>query len=286
MQGFSPCAGTREAEEARTEVRAVRAIEDEMSRRSIRSTTLDPIDYRPSSAIPASQLAPTGTIAVYVSRRGSPLLKEIRDAARNAKSGRDRTLARRIIRTARQRKPVPLTDAARRMLTQPVLAHLSYAGTTMAQHLFAESEQDLYVTVLPYAGGPLVERGFRFDEYLHEDDDEPLECVLLKNPPVLNAAELAALKKVPPEMAHAYVSPLDIRAATPLAAAALYVVVWGFVAATYTWAKANWDESGDHINPEALNSMGPTAAVRAMLRLRIDILKGTQNAVEDVAAQF
>jgi hypothetical protein len=219
---------------------------------------------------------------VYVSRRGSPLLKEIRDAAKKPDRGRDRSVARRVIRNARAKAPVPIDEAARRMLTQPVLAHLSYAGTTVAQHLFAESEQDLYVTVLPYAGGPLVAKGFRFDEYLYEDDDDPLECVLVKNPPVLNAAELAAIKKVPPDMAHAFVSPLDIRAATPLAAAALYVVVWGFVVATYTLAKANWDNSGDHINPQAIDSLGPMASVRAMLRLRIDILKG-RTAVEETA---
>ena len=266
------------------ELRAVRAVEEEMTRRSLRSTHVDVIDYKPSSVIPASQLAPTGTIAVYVSRRGSPLLKEIRDAAKKPDRGRDRSVARRVIRNARAKAPVPIDEAARRMLTQPVLAHLSYAGTTVAQHLFAESEQDLYVTVLPYAGGPLVAKGFRFDEYLYEDDDDPLECVLVKNPPVLNAAELAAIKKVPPDMAHAIVSPLDIRAATPLAAAALYVVVWGFVAATYTLAKANWDNSGDHINPQAIDSLGPMASVRAMLRLRIDILKG--GAAVEQAARF
>ena len=99
------------------ELRAVRAVEEEMTRRSLRSTHVDVIDYKPSSVIPASQLAPTGTIAVYVSRRGSPLLKEIRDAAKKPDRGRDRSVARRVIRNARSKAPVPMDEAARRMLT-------------------------------------------------------------------------------------------------------------------------------------------------------------------------
>lgn len=262
--------------EEHAEVRAVRAVEDEITRRSMRSTTVEVLDYKPSSVIPASQLAPTGTIAVYVSRKGSPLLKEIREAARNPRGGRDRKVVRRLLRTIRAKQPMDLDAAARLMLSQPVLANLNYGGSTMAQHLFADSADDVYITLLPYAGGPLIDDGFRFDEYLYDDDDEPLDCVLVKNGPVLNPAELAAIRKVPREMSHAFVSPLDPRAATPAAAAALYVVVWGFVAATYTLVKAHWNDSADHINPQAIDSLGPTATVRAMLRMRIDLLKGAQ----------
>ncbi len=249
-------------------------LEDEIPRRSMRSTYVEVLDYQPSSVIPASQLAPTGTIGVYVSHKGSPLLREIRDAVQDTKGGGDRKLARRIVRTIQQKRPMPADEAARRMVTQPVLASLNYAGSTMVRHLFAESENDLFVTVLPYAGGPLVENGFRLDEYLYEDDDEPLECVLVRNPPILSPAEETAIKKLPPDMIHAYVSPLPLPATLPLAAIALYVVVWGTVYVTFTIVKAAWHDSAEHINPQALDNVGPTAAVRALLQLRIDILKG------------
>lgn len=263
----------------------VDSIDDELARRSIRSTFIEVLDYAPSSAIPASQLAPPGTIAVYLSLKGAPLLKEVREAARTPKGGRDRKLIRRIMRAKRLKPPMAAAEAARRIRARPVLANLNYGGSTMVRHLFAETEDDLYITVLPYAGGPLIDNGFRLDEFMYEDDDEPLECVLIKNDPALSPAEKAALKKLPPELQHAYVSPLDTRAATPLAAAALYVVVWGFVAATYTLVKARWDESLEHINPQALESLGPTAAVRALLQMRIDILKN-QAEIQQAAHEF
>ncbi|MFN0051094.1 MAG: hypothetical protein ACKV0T_02825 [Planctomycetales bacterium] len=249
-------------------------VSEEITHRSIRSTFPEVVDYRPSSAIPASQLTPPGTIGVFVSRKGSSRLKEVREAARSTKGVRDRKLVRQLFRQFRKKAPLTPTEAARRMVSEPVLAHLHYAGATMARYLYAESEEDLYVTVLPYAGGPLVERGFRLDEFFYEDDDEPLECVLIRNSPILNAAEVAALKKLPPELAHAYVSPLDEHANTMLLAGlGAHALVWGFVYGTYTWVKAHWDESLEHINPQALDSLGPAAAVRALLRLRIDILR-------------
>lgn len=262
------------------DLQLLQSLDTEISRRSLRSTNVEVLEYKPSSVIPASQLAPTGTIAVYVSRRGSPLLKEIREAARDNRDGRDRKLVRRIMRQIAQKTPVPMAEATRRIATQPVIAHLCYGGATMVPFLFSESDRDLYVTVLPYAGGPLIENGFRLDEYLYEDDDEPLECVLVKNPPILTAAESAALKKVPPAMRHMYVSPLDMHACGPAAAAALYVLVWGAVAATFTLVKGHWDESMEHINPQAIDSLGPVATVRAMLRLRMDILKGQTAGAE------
>jgi hypothetical protein len=259
------------------------ALADEIARRSMRCTTIDAIDYKPSSPIPDSQLAPTGTIAVYVSRKGSKLLDDIRDAARSPRGNSDRKLARRVIRTFRQKSPMSMDEAARLILTQPVIARLNYGGATMAQTLYAEADDDLHVTLLPYAGGPLLEQGFRFDEFLHEDDDEPLECVLIKNPPVLTTAEDVAIKRLPPDLAHAYVSPLDMHASTLLPAVALHVIVWGAVAGTFTLVKAHWDNSMEHINPQAVDALGPMATVRALLKMRIDILKGQKSGP---SAQF
>lgn len=275
MDAFAPVSG---------EVKLLDVLDAEIARRSARFTTVEVIPYRPTSNIPDAQLTPPGTIGVFAAKRGSAVLRQLVAAAQEGK-GADRRLARAIVRKMMGRKRVSLEEATARAINQPVLAQLNYGGATMVRDIFVEDADDLFFTILPWAGGALTPKGFRFDEFVFEDEDEDLDCVLLANPPILTAAEKAALAKVPAEMAHVMVSPAA-RAAVPglTIALGLHVLVWGFVYATYTLAKAHNDHSMEHINPAVLENLSPVATARALLKLRVDVLAGRLGAVQ-VAAE-
>ena len=267
------------------DLRALKSVEDEVSRRLVRTSRIDVLDYKPSSVLPETQLAPTGSIAVYVAKKGNLLLNEVREAARDSKGGRDRKLARRVQRQIGQRQQVSVAEAARRAIAQPVLADLSFAGQITCKHLFIEDDEQVGATMLPYAGGDLPADAFQFTEYYYADEDESLECVLIKNPPYLSSAEKAAIKLVPPDLVRVFVASGDIVANTVLwltAAVALEVV---FVWATFTMVKALDDKSMEHINPAAIDSLGPVGTARALVRMRRDLLKGKAGAQQAAAAE-
>jgi len=254
------------------ELTVLQAVEREASRRLVRRTPVTLLDYKPSSVIPDTQLAPTGSIAVYVARRNNALMAEVKAATRNTKDGRDRRVMRKVMKQFANRKPCALEDVARRAVSAPVLAELAYGGSTMIKHMFIEDDQFVMVTMLPYIGGPVRTEDFKFTEYYNADDDEYLECVLVRHPPVLSAAEAEAIKIIPPELENVYVGPGDIVANTVLPVVAYAAAEAVFVYVTFNIS--SHDENMQHISPEAIKSLGPVGTARAMLNLRRDLLKG------------
>lgn len=267
------------------DLRALQSVEDEVSRRLVRTSKVEVLDYKPSSVLPETQLAPSGSIAVYVARSGNPLLNELRDAARDSKGGRDRKLARRIQRQIAQRRQVSVAEAARRAIAQSVLADLSVAGHVTCRHLFIEDDEQVGATMLPYAGGELPADAFQFTEYYYADEDDSLECVLIRNPPHLSSAEQAAIKAVPPDLVHVFVAPSAIVASTVLWLTAAVAVEVAVVWATFTIVKALEDRSMEHINPAAIDSLGPVGTARTLLNMRRDLLKGKAGAPPSPAAE-
>ena len=253
------------------ELTIMQTVEREVSRRLVRKTPVTLLDYKPSSVIRDTQLAPAGSIAVYVAKRGNALMAEVKEATKNTKDGRDRRVMRKVLKQFGKRKPTDLEDVARRAVSAPVLAELGYGGSTMVKNMFVEDELVL-VKMLPYIGGPVRAEDFKFIEYYNADDDEYLECVLVRHPPVLSAAEAEAIKGNIPELENAYVGPGDIVANTLLIATGLYALEAVIVVATFIIS--SHDENMQHLSPEAVKSLGPVGTARAMLNMRRNQLKG------------
>ncbi len=252
-----------------TALQALQVVERDVSRRLIRSSNIEVLDYKPSSPLPDAQLAPPGTIAVYVACKGSPLLAELKSAVRDPKGGKDKRLLRKIVADLQCRKRSSADDVAKMAAASPVIADLSYAGTTLCKHLFVAPDS-FGATLLPYSGGPLPKAAFRFDEYYRDGEDSELECVLVKHSPHLTEAEAAALKKVPPDLVHVFVAPGDLVSNTLLwflAAAAFEAAV---VYATFNISSSSMTE---HLHEDAVKALGPAGSARALLALRKDLLR-------------
>lgn len=250
-------------------------IEDELASRLLRQRQVKAIDYKPSSVLPEKQLAPTGSLAIFVGRRGNTVLDAVRKAATDPKGGADRRLIRSIQRTIQSRRPLAFEEAVRLAIASPILAELRYGGATYRKHLPTPAGDDVIVSVLPYAGGPLAKEGFTFVEYFHEEDaDQGLDIVIVKNDPILSRAEQAALKKVPPDLVHVFVHPGSIHENTVVVATVLYAVEVAIVWATFTVVKSHDDKSMEHINPAAIEDLGPLGTARMLLDMRRNLLRG------------
>jgi hypothetical protein len=257
------------------ELKTLAALDRETAKRSIRFHKLEVIDYTPSSPLPETQLAPTGSITVFLARKGEPLLQEVRTAARTGQ-GADRRLARKIQRQIALRPKLSVEEAARICAAQPVIAELRYAGATYWKNLFLPDGVPVGTSALPYNGGELAAEGFTLVEYFEEEDaDQGFEVVLLRNRPVLSDPEKSALQKVPADMTQVNVGfGIGDNANTLLWLAAAVAVEVAIVWATFTITKGLDDKSMEHINPGAVASLGPIGTARALVNLRRDLLKG------------
>jgi hypothetical protein len=257
------------------ELLAIGSVADETARRLVRQTSPEVLEYKPSSVLPETQIAPPGSVTVYVARPGNPVLQEVREAVRDSSGGRDRKVVRKILRQIASRKPLSIEEAARRAISQPVLADLAYGSGTLCTSLFVDADEQVLVTALPYNGAALTPGQFTFIEHYCEDDDA-LDCLLVVQAPHLSAAEAAALKKVPPGLVHAAVAPniLMSRACGWLLLAALVAAEITIEWATFTLVKALDEKSVEHINPGAIDSLGPIGTARALLAIRRDLLQG------------
>ncbi len=244
----------------------------EVAARPERQRRLEVLDYAPSSVLPEKQIALSGTVTVFLARTGSELLARIRDAVK-AKDRRDRTVAAHLHRQFKKRKRVPLAEAVDCARAQPVIADLRHGGRTLVENIVVPEDLEVAVIALPYNGGQLG--ALTLVEHFLEDDDLALEAVALRNVPPLTAAEKAALERVPPEMAGVNVGrgPGDVACSVVLLTVAVVVEV-AIVAATFTVVKAHDDHSMDHVNPAAIDDLGPVGTARALVNLRRDILQG------------
>jgi hypothetical protein len=247
----------------------------EKARRPVRFRKLAAQTYVPSSVFPEKQLAPAGTVTVFLARPGSGLFKTIGAAASKPGDGEDRRAAALVLRQFYDRKPKPLEEAAALVRRQPIIAELRYGGATLVENLFVPEDLEVTVVNLPYNGGRIAPEGFTLAEYYLEDEVPSLDILVLKSEPPLSAAEKAALKAVPEDMLAINVAngpgegACDILLLT--AAVAVEVVVeW----ATFTLVKAFDDHSMDHINPGAIKELGPVGTARALVNLRREILQG------------
>lgn len=249
-------------------------ISREKASRSVRFRKLPVTDYKPSSVMPDKQIALSGTVTLFIARKGEKLFQELKAAVKKGGESEDRKVAAQLNRSFAARRPRPLEEIARGIRSEPLLADLRYGGATLVENIILPSDATILAVPLPYNGGRIAEAGFTLAEHYVEDLDEEYDVLLVRHEPPLTEAERAALKAVPEEMVAVNIGkgPGDAACSVVLLTVAVVAEV-AVVAATFTVVKAHDDHSMDHVNPAAIKDLGPVASARALTNLRRDILQ-------------
>ncbi len=218
-------------------------------------------------------------MTLVVARAGSGVLTEFRAAIKEGGV----KLEKFRERLSKQYRSARGSDDAivKSMVNAPVLADVRYGGNTLNSGIFVPAKIDCAVAVFPYIGGRLSPQGFQLVEYPKDGSTERLEGVVVETSPELSAAELAALKLVPPaQLGRTIGTAISCRTTwwavglvgTGLATAA---TVGALAAATVIGTAAvilfqMGKES--HLSEAQIKKLGPAASARQLLALRREAL--------------
>jgi hypothetical protein len=229
---------------------------------------VDVLHYHPSHSDYSGYLAKPGTVTLFLARRNAQILRDIR-AAVSSGDGRDAWIAHRLAAQYRERHMVPLEEAVRRLVSEPVFASLRYSGKTMASSLFADEGLDACVIPMAYNGGYIEEDTFRLVEHHLPDTADGLEAVLVVHAPDLSSAERAALRAVPPDQREWSIGqPSMCYAITAVA------IVMAVIAATSACPVIEPDDDvHEAMTEEEIEAIGPTATARKLLAIRRRMLE-------------
>jgi hypothetical protein len=257
-----------------SDIELLRPLALEAASRPIRHRKLEVIDYQPSSDRPEEHLALAGTITVLLAKPGSKLLMEIRSAVA-ACDNRDRKLAKRLYKQYANRYPSPLPEAVKVAQSQPVFADLRYGGATLAPYLFVPKDLDVAIVNLPYNGGRLARGGFSLAEHPRTEEDISLDVLVLRNTPPLSKAEVSALAKVPEAQRELNVGagPGEVACSVVLLTLAVVAEV-AVVAVTFAITGKVDLEHMEHIEPDTILQIGPSATARMLVSMRRKVLLG------------
>jgi hypothetical protein len=250
-------------------------VSREKAARQVRFRKVPVRDYKPTSVLPTKQIALSGTVTLIVGRKESKLFQDLTAEMLKPGSGDDCRLAAQLNRSFTDRKPMAFEDLVSCVRRQPVIADLHYGGATLVENILLPEGAEVAVIPLPYNGGRLADDGFSVAEYYGDPDDPEFDLLLVRNEPPLTAAEKAALAAVPADMLAVNVGrgPGEVACSVVIFTVTVVAEV-AIVAATFTVVKMLDDHSMDHINPGAINDLGPVGAARALVNLRREILQG------------
>lgn len=247
--------------------------------RPIRLTKIEVIDK--TSLAQNTFFGIPGTLTVFVARKGSAVLQELREAL---KTGGEtlKQLYKKVGAQAVQIERWTLEEAVQATIQEPIFAELRYGGATLAQGLSVPQGLDMVVLFLPYNGGRLAQEGFILAERYKEGSEAGLEALVVRVDPPLTEAEKAALQLVPTEQdinnvgstrwcdtTWIAVGLVTAVVATP-AAHALVTDALVDIALDLLGFTANALET--HIPEETLRQLGPAASARKLLEMRREAL--------------
>jgi hypothetical protein len=249
--------------EALETLQTLRPAALEMERRPSRKSSVDVLHYRPAHSDYAAFLAKPGTATLFVAEKGAAILQAIRDAVASP-DGQDSWIAHRLAAQFRQREMIPLDEAVRFLVEQPVFASLRYCGKTLASSLLKADGLDATVIPMAYNGGEIESETFQLVEHYQEGTEHGLEAVIVVHSPALSAAERVALQAVPPDQREWNIGQPSMCYA--ITAVTVFIVVYG---ATYACPFPQ-EESPEAlgISDEEIKAIGPQATARKLLEIR------------------
>jgi hypothetical protein len=251
----------------------------EAQARPIRLTNIEVVDK--TSLAQNAFFGIPGTLTVFVARKGSAALHELREALKTGGQALIQ-LYRKVGEQALQVERWTLEEAVQATIQAPVFAELRYGGATLAQGLSVPQGLDMTVLFLPYNGGRLAQAGFILAERFKEGSDAALEALVVRIAPPLTEAEKAALQLVPTDQdinnvglsdwcdtTWVAVAAVAAAAATPAAHA---LVTDALAAAALALIGFTSSALETHIPEETLRQLGPAASARKLLEMRREVL--------------
>ncbi|MFC7427063.1 hypothetical protein [Nocardia tengchongensis] len=242
---------------------------DELATRALRYREIEILDYIPSQP-DRVLLCPAGSVRVFVTAEGDPLLRQVRDAAANS-GGADIDLVENVIRPRFEgRTSLSPYQVWRLLQRSPIFASIRYGGRTLATNVFPPDDLGMVVLDNPYNGGQLNPATLTLVEHRRDDAEGGLEAVALKCAPPLTPAERAALAQVPEDQLEGNIT-VEARCAHNGT-----FVVWAALAVTVavicTAAVMADEEQQQHLSDDQIQRLGPSATARELLDLRREAL--------------
>jgi len=278
----------------------LRPVALEAEARALRKKAIPLIRYKPKSKDVSTMLAVPGSITVFMARKGSKILDEVRAAVEGQAD--EAKLTKRLVEHFNSRRRVSVEQAVKMLQKEDVFADIRHGGTTVAASLFHPDGLECCVVVLPYNGGRLVRGGLTLIErvkgWIPNPDDpdggplpgdplppipepEPgpdpspeLEAIALVHPPRLTRVEKEALARVPASQLELNLGKAsDCTAVTGIAVAAVVVLL---VVAIMTAGCAAFEIPA--LSEARVRQLGSLATARELLAAR-------RNAIEAMAVR-
>lgn len=228
--------------------------------RPIRYSPIPVIEYH-SPKTKGHVLAPSGSVMVYVTEKGSDLLPRIREAA----AGKDTKIIDELYGQFHDRPLMKPYAAWRQLEASPVVADVRYGGRTLATNVFLPHGMKAVWFASPYNGGRLAPEELTLVEHVVEGSKSAYEAVAVKCTAPLTAAERAALDKVPVEVSEVNLAPNG--ACCDNVTDVLQVII----AATFAIMCGN-PFPDLHIAEDTIKQMTPVATAIQLMNLRREAL--------------
>ncbi len=248
----------------------------EAQSRPVRFTKVEVINPTLDKKLKGLTLGIPGSLILFMARKGSNTLDELRAAYREGGT-RLVELSERVVEQYKGRVEVSVEEAVQATIRQPVFADLLYGGATLAHGLFMPDDLDVALLALAYNGGRLASGGLKLAERYREDSNAALEAFIVRTDPPLTAAERAALAKVPSDQFINNVLAIEcdttwwaVAFATVGVAAAIGTIAVATAVATISPVPIN----ETHLSEEALIELDRRASARRLLEIRREALLG------------
>jgi len=242
----------------------------EAERRPVRVSQLEVIDYTEQFRPDALSLGSPGTMTVFVGRKGTRAIEDVRAALTGQGD-----ISKVLLRLRGSIRAPTHSAFVEMMLQQPVFADIRYGGEVLNKGIFLPKDFDLVLSVLPYNGGRLARDGFSLVEHYSENSDAGLSALVVQVSPPLTAAESAALRLVPEDQLVLNVgSAIDCQTTYWFAAGIAFGIVTGAgvtVLALAALMMAPGEEV--HLTSDEINGLGPAASARTLLARRHELLR-------------
>ncbi len=248
-------------------------VEAEAEVRPVRHTQLEVIDGS------AAKIGSPGSLSVFIARKGSGVLDEVRAAAAGDTYAAERLVERYTAGGPLNPPPIPDEALAAAMASADVFADFSYGGDVLNRGIFLPPGVDMVAAMFAYNGGRLASNGCLIVEHYREGSDIELDGVVVQLAPPLTAAERAALMKLPADTREVTVDAgFDCVSTTYWVVAAAVAI--GFAAGTAATvavlliaAAAMAEDASEHLSDKDIADLDPSASAQKLLEIRRRVLR-------------
>lgn len=257
-------------------------FQSEVANRDSRSFELEMLELGVGQLGSKSELLfPPGTVTLVFCRNNDELSEAIRHAVTSDAEALETLAERFLFELVAGRQSVEI-DPATVVRNASHLASLSYSSVEMVEAIIVAEERICGSVSIPYDGGPIDPQNFALTVSCRHSEELEINVLLVKRPPTLTEAEVAARSIVPTTESNVGLSSLSPVGFTPTAVkvgvfvfAAITFICPGIVTATVTTGRRRKDSDADSDDIEnrssaknLLSLVSPKPAVDELFELR------------------